>query len=479
MQTTKDNLGTSDLQKQLERIHNIAEILSKLEEVRLGKDWLIQEIKKHRVKISYKATMNSLEIMKLCPDEFISKVLRALRGEDIEEFEEVTTLTRTYHWFFTDIVAGSNPKISAKDQVRKIIVLNELISRTNIFKNKDPATVILPTGDGMAIGFHDSVEKPLLLAIELHKFLNKYNEMRKGKEELLIRVGIDMGPVYVIKDLNQKENVWGPGIILTRRVMDLAGDMNIVASARIADELRRLSPEYKTILHPIGDYAIKHGEELLLYNCYGDDFGNKTQPKKHWIPKPTEEDIIKPSFNFSFNSINIVLEVRDAKTMLTHHSWVWDLTNISKEPKDQVFYRIGGDVPREFKDLNVNASDDRGNKLDILSVSSDKPLQKEFMVKLKNPIQPKQKKKIKLEYDWEEPDRVFGYGFSSDCKEFSYLMTIPKGIELKNRVLRTDPETGYRIHTTPTPQIKFLDDMTVMSWAKSNLKAHDAYEFYW
>ena len=94
-------------------------------------------------------------------------------------------------------------------------------------------------------------------------------------------------------------------------------------------------------------------------------------------------------------------------------------------------------------------------------------------------MQPKQKKKIKLEYDWEEPDRVFVYRFASDCNEFSYLMTIPKGVELKNRVLRMDPETGYRIHTTPTPQIKFLDDMTVMSWSKSNLKSHDAYEFYW
>jgi len=479
MQTAKDNLGKSDPQKQLEKINNIAEILSKLEEVHLGKEWLLQEMRKHSLKISYKATMSSIEILKLCPDGFISKILRALKGEDIEDFEEVTTMTRTYHWFFTDIVGGSNPKIPTKDQVRKIIVLNELIARVDIFKNKDTSTVILPTGDGMAIGFQDSPEKPLRLAIELHKFLNKYNEMRKGKEKLLIRVGIDMGPVYVIKDLNQKENVWGPGIILTRRVMDLAGDMNILASARIADELRRLSLEYKAILHPIGDYAIKHGEELLLYNCYGDDFGNKTSPKKYKIPTATEEDIIKPSFNFSFNNIDIMLEVRDLKSMLTHHSWVWDMTNISKEPKDQVFYRIDGDVPREFKDLNLQVSDDKGNRFEILSVGVDKPLQKEFIVKLKNPIQVKQKKKIKLEYDWEEPDRFFGYRFASDCKEFSYMMTIPKGIELKNRVLRTDPETGYKIHASPPPQIKFLDEMTVMRWAKSNLKAHDSYEFYW
>ena len=106
-------------------------------------------------------------------------------------------------------------------------------------------------------------------------------------EKLLIRIGIDMGPVYVIKDLNNKDNVWGPGIILTRRVMDLAGDMNILASARIAEDTRKLSPEYKEIIHPIGEYSIKHGEELQIYNIYGNDFGNKIVPRKSKVEKLT------------------------------------------------------------------------------------------------------------------------------------------------------------------------------------------------
>jgi len=41
--------------------------------------------------------------------------------------------------------------------------------------------------------------------------------------------------------------VWGPGIILTRRVMDLCGEMNIFVSARMAEDIRKLSPEYEKI----------------------------------------------------------------------------------------------------------------------------------------------------------------------------------------------------------------------------------------
>jgi len=52
--------------------------------------------------------------------------------------------------------------------------------------------------------FSDSLEKPLILAIELHKALFRYNENKTDKDKLLIRIGIDMGPVYFVKDLNAK-----------------------------------------------------------------------------------------------------------------------------------------------------------------------------------------------------------------------------------------------------------------------------------
>ena len=481
MQTDQDSSTSKDKgQKEMEKIANIAEVLGLLDETRRGKDWLLEQVKKHHKKISAGPTANSYDILKSCKEDFVSQLLRVLKGEDIEGFEDVRTLTKTYHWFFTDIVAGSNPTIPTKDQVRKIIVLNELISRTEIFRTKDPeSTVVLPTGDGMAIGFSDSPEKPLRLAVEIHKGLSRYNESKRGKEKLLIRVGIDMGPVYVIKDLNGKDNVWGPGIILTRRVMDLAGDMNIFASARIAEDIRKLSPEYKQIMHPIGDYSIKHGEELHLFNVYGDGFGNKNAPRKGKLAKTTLEKKIKPVNNFAFEGVEILLEITDPKTLLTHHTWVWDIRNISKEPKEQIFYYLDGDAPKEFADMNVTVTDEKNNRLNVLGLNSNKPYHKEFNVQLNRPILPKQKKTIKLEYDWEEPDRNFFYRFASDCKQFNYTCFIPKEVDAKNRILKVDTETGLKIHATPPPSIKYLEDKTAVTWSKSNLKAYDAYQFEW
>ena len=472
---------SESVSKMTQRITDIAEILAILNDTNRSKDWLLQEIKKHRLKSLVKPVMNSFEMLKVLPDDFVYNLLRSLKGVDIEGFEDVQTLTKTFHWFFTDIVAGSNPTIPTKDQVRKIVVLNELISRTETFRKRDPdSTVILPTGDGMAIGFSDSPEKPIRLAVELHKLINKYNELRRsGTEKLLIRIGIDMGPVYVIKDLNNKDNVWGPGIILTRRVMDLAGDMNIFASARIAEDTRKLSPEYKEIIHPVGEYSIKHGEELQIYNIYGNDFGNKIAPRKSKVEKLTAEKKIKPSYNFAFRSVDMVLDVIDPTTMLTHHTWVWKLENISKDPKEQVHYIIAGDKAKEFKDMHVSVKDERGNNLEILTLDVNKPMHKEFNVKLKNPMLHKQIKTLKMEYDWEEPDRNFYYRVASDCKEFTYIFTISKEAQIKTRVLRVDAETGYRVYASPNPVVKYLEDKTVVSWSKTNLKAFDAYQFQW
>src|SRR5882762_9323286 len=154
MQANQNNNLSKKNSDEIEKVGKIAEILGLLEETHRGKDWLLQEIKKHRLKISIKPTMNSFEILKSCTDDFVLQLFRVLKGDDIKGFDDIRTLTKTYHWFFTDIVAGSNPTIPTKNQVKKIIVLNELISRTEIFKNRDPqSTVILPTGDGMAIGF--------------------------------------------------------------------------------------------------------------------------------------------------------------------------------------------------------------------------------------------------------------------------------------------------------------------------------------
>lgn len=465
------------------RIAQIAEILALLEEAHKNKDWIFQQIKTRKLKLPIKRSMNSFQILNACPDDFIEHALHTLKARDIEDIGDINSFTKTYHWFFTDIVAGSNPTIPSKEQAKKVVVLNELIERTETFKHRDPkSTVILPTGDGMAIGFLESPEYPLRLAMQIHRALNQYNKNKRGKEKVILRIGIDVGPVYVIKDLNGQDNVWGPGIIITRRVMDLAGDMNIFASKKIAEDIRVLSPEYKEILHPIGNYSIKHGEQLEIYNIYGEGFGNKLAPRKAKIieEKKTFGDTLKSKTAFQFNTIDIILDVQDPKTMMTRHTWIWNLINISDEPRDEIFYYLDGDVPRDFADMNVKIFDEEENELEIIALSENKPTHKEFNVKMKKPIKPRQRKRfLKLVYDWEEPEHNFFYKLPTDCKKFTYKFRIPKGIDVKNRVLKVDTELGYKWLAEPPPKIKYLPQGTEVTWEGTNLHAFDAYRFEW
>ncbi|MEM2140969.1 hypothetical protein [Nitrososphaera sp.] len=465
-----------------QKLASIAELMELMEEGHKDKIWLIDQIRKKRQRISLGSDMGPISILKLCSSDFISHMIGVLKNQELEEFEAPPPLTQTYHWFFTDIVAGSDPSLTTNEQARKIIVLNKIIERSDIFRQRDPAsTLILPTGDGMAIGFSDSPEKPLKLALDVHKELYRYNKSRSERDRIYIRIGLDTGPVYIIKDLNGNENVWGPGIIVARRVMDLAREMNILASARFANDVKMLKPEYKNILRPIGDYQIKHGEKLLIYNVYGDGFGNKKPPSpdKRQTSKAAEETQ-KTRSKFLFANVELELEVEDPVTMLTHHTLLWNPINISNEPIERIFCYLDGDVPKAFPDMNVTIKDEEERELEIISLNVNKPYHKEFFVKAGRPLKPGEKGRlIKLEWDWEEQDRQFTYRFASDCKKFAFLLTVPKGLEVHQKVVKVDTESGEKI-LAPTPAtVRFLPNRTEISWSASQLHAYDAYRFDW
>jgi hypothetical protein len=483
-ETDPENLSYFAIIQENQKMANIAELIELMEECHKDKDWLASQIKNKHQKVLLKPNMSLVGILKMCQPDFVSHILGILRSQELEDLEDNSPppLTQTYHWFYTDIVAGSDPKLTTSEQARKIIVLNKLIERTDAFKQRDPdSTLILPTGDGVAIGFSDSPEKPLKLALEVHRNLNRYNRQHPNKDKVLIRIGLDIGPVYVIKDLNGNENVWGPGIIMARRVMDIAREMNILASARFANYVKTLRPEYRNILHPIGDYQIKHGEKILIYNIYDGDFGNKKLPAQDKIQKSkAEEELEQTSKRFLFNHIGIELEIIDETNWLTHHTLTWNPVNISNGPIDRIFYYLDGDVPRMFPDLNVTIKDEDEKELEIMSLNVNKPYHKEFFVKLRKPLKPEEKgRAMKLEYDWEEPDRHFSYRSASDCKKLTYRLTVPKGIEVNQKVVKADTETGEKT-LAPTPAVvKYLPNKTEISWSASNIKAYDAYRFDW
>jgi class 3 adenylate cyclase len=466
------------------KLAKIALIVEIMEETSKNKDWLIDQIKQKRQKIAITPAMSTVGILKMCSFDVISNLLRSLQSKERYDIDVVIPpVTKEYHWFFTDIVAASDPTKTTMDQARKIILLNRLIELTDAFKQKDAATtLVLPTGDGMAIGFDDSPEKPLNLAIEVHRGLSRYNSERAKESRVELRIGLDSGPVYIIKDLNGNENVWGPGIIMARRVMDLAESMNILASASFANNVKMLRPEYRNILFPAGNYKIKHHQEpILIYNIWGKDFGRKKPPSqdKKQQSKAAEE-VARTSRRFLFNYVDLAIDIKDAKSMLAHHILTWNPVNVSAEPIDKIFYYLDGDVARDFPELNVTVRDEDDRELEIMSLNVNKPLHKEFFVKTRRPFRPGEKGRLlKLEYDWEESERQYGYRFASDCKKFAIMISVPKGVPVRQKVIKVDTESGDKTYASTPAVVKYSHHRTEISWTGTNFHAYDVYRFDW
>lgn len=183
------------------------------------------------------------------------------------------------NFFFVDIVGLSDPHLSVRKQIEKIELLNSLINNCNSFTN-NPDKIILPTGDGMAISFIRNPEFPLLLSMQLHSQLLDYNDRLESDSRLGIRIGLASGPVFIVNDVNNNQNMWGPGIILARRVMDLGSDRHILIERNLAESLINLDEKYRDVIHLLGNYSIKHGQTITLYSAFSDRFGNRETPEK-------------------------------------------------------------------------------------------------------------------------------------------------------------------------------------------------------
>jgi serine/threonine protein kinase len=176
------------------------------------------------------------------------------------------------HILFTDIVAYSRLPMDQQEQA--LLHLQEAVRSTHEFARAQARDQLirLPTGDGMALVFLGDVEAPVRCALELHRILRRWPEIR-------LRMGIHTGPVYRVEDINAARNVAGGGINIAQRVMDCGDAGHILISKTVADVLDQVST-WKKALHDLGEAEVKHGLHVHLYNLYTNKAGNRQLPQK-------------------------------------------------------------------------------------------------------------------------------------------------------------------------------------------------------
>ena len=208
------------------------------------------------------------------------KKLAGVYGSNISEIGLPSEVVDV-NFFYTDIVSLSDPSLPVKKQMEKIGILNKMIGSCDAyFRTPKDKKIVLTTGDGMAIGFFLNPELPFQLSTQLHRKLRLYNRGKSHEDEIGLRIGLGSGPVFVVNDIKDNQNVWGPGIILARRVMDIGDSFHILLADRLAEDLIALKHEYRATIKPIVHYKIKHGQTIKLYSAYSKEFGNPKPPSK-------------------------------------------------------------------------------------------------------------------------------------------------------------------------------------------------------
>ncbi|HTN93390.1 MAG TPA: PEGA domain-containing protein [Gallionella sp.] len=144
--------------------------------------------------------------------------------------------------------------------------------------------IILDTGDGAAINFLGDVEDALKAALSLRESL--LNEEPDVDHPLLVRMGINLGPVRLVRDLNGQPNIVGDGINVAQRVMGFADAAQILVSRSYYDAVSRLSPQYAGMFHYQGSRTDKHVREHEVY-AIGYP-GDKTTHRR--IAAPTDSE---------------------------------------------------------------------------------------------------------------------------------------------------------------------------------------------
>jgi class 3 adenylate cyclase len=123
--------------------------------------------------------------------------------------------------------------------------------------------VILDTGDGAAVCFLGAPEAAMFAALRIcRSFTLDEREQQPG---LRVRLGINLGPVKLIRDINGALNAIGDGINAGQRIMSFAPENQILVSQSFFEVVSRLSDDYKPLFQLKGVETDKHVREHTVY----------------------------------------------------------------------------------------------------------------------------------------------------------------------------------------------------------------------
>ncbi len=174
---------------------------------------------------------------------------------------------------FIDLVGYSKKSVSEQITIRDrfTTVLSESLKDI-----RPDQRIVLDTGDGAAISFLGDPEDALFVALNMRDMLKHIPAIASQDTspseatdtsplEGLLRIGINLGPVKLVRDINAQPNIVGDAINVAQRIMSFAQPGQIVASRSYYDMVACLSDAYTQLFKYEGSRTDKHVREHEIY----------------------------------------------------------------------------------------------------------------------------------------------------------------------------------------------------------------------
>src|SRR5437016_10045936 len=149
---------------------------------------------------------------------------------------------------FLDIVEYSRKPVAEQLQLKQLF--NAVLAKA-LDQVAAADRIILDTGDGAAVTFMGDPEDALFAAMSV----------RDMASTVPVRLGVNLGPVRLVKDLNDQVNIIGDGINVAQRVMSFSHPGQLLVSRSFYEVVSCLSRDYANLFHHEGARTDKHVRE--------------------------------------------------------------------------------------------------------------------------------------------------------------------------------------------------------------------------
>jgi class 3 adenylate cyclase len=171
---------------------------------------------------------------------------------------------------FLDIAEYSKKAVA--DQLHLKQAFNQMLSKA-LDEVPQRDRIILDTGDGAAVTFMGDPEDALFAAMSVRDMARTIPPSAGAPPEpgtgLPVRLGVNLGPVRLVKDLNGRMNIIGDGINVAQRVMSFSRPGQLLVSRSFYEVVSCLSRDYLHLFQHEGSRTDKHVREHEVYSVGG------------------------------------------------------------------------------------------------------------------------------------------------------------------------------------------------------------------